>query len=229
MARRRTRRVDGVEVDRSLPRDAVRALRTATTPIAPVRGRLRTARGPRGCPRRPGARRWRRRVASLPLRRSEPRRPPRASYSAFRPTRPEPAPTRSERLQNRKRDHPRPPLLETKRVDGVKPPQHRGAPRYRPGCLVVLRRARRAEPAADSDGDDAPTASPGARAAAASRTAALSRTLGGAFMLVAIERGWGTIQNVPPGRRIDDPELTTSKRKVAVGSGEEEVAASSAR
>ena len=29
---RRTRRVDGVEVDPSLPRDAVRALRSATTP-----------------------------------------------------------------------------------------------------------------------------------------------------------------------------------------------------
>ena len=32
VALRRTRRVDGVGVDRSLPRDAVRALRTATLP-----------------------------------------------------------------------------------------------------------------------------------------------------------------------------------------------------
>ena len=37
--------------------------------------------------------------------------------------------TRSERLQNRKKDHPRPPLLETTRVEGVKAPQHRDAPR----------------------------------------------------------------------------------------------------
>ena len=37
--------------------------------------------------------------------------------------------TRSELPQNRKRDHPRPPLLETTRVDGVKAPQHRGTPR----------------------------------------------------------------------------------------------------
>ena len=37
--------------------------------------------------------------------------------------------TRSERPQNRKRDHPRPPLLETTRVDGVKALQHRGTPR----------------------------------------------------------------------------------------------------
>ena len=39
------------------------------------------------------------------------------------------ASTRSERPQNRKRDHPRPTLLETTRVDGVKAPQHRGTPR----------------------------------------------------------------------------------------------------
>ena len=38
VALRRTRRVDGVGVDRSLPRDAVRALRTATTSTSPVRG-----------------------------------------------------------------------------------------------------------------------------------------------------------------------------------------------
>jgi len=35
---RRTRRVDGVEVDRSLLFDAVRTLRTTTTPTAPVHG-----------------------------------------------------------------------------------------------------------------------------------------------------------------------------------------------
>ena len=38
-------------------------------------------------------------------------------------------PSRSERPQNPKKDHPRPPLLETTRVDGVKAPQHRGTPR----------------------------------------------------------------------------------------------------
>ena len=37
--------------------------------------------------------------------------------------------SRSERPQNRKRNHPRPPLLETTRVDGVKAPRHRGTPR----------------------------------------------------------------------------------------------------
>ena len=42
VALRRTRRVDGVRADRSLPRDAVRTLRTATTPTTPVRGRLDT-------------------------------------------------------------------------------------------------------------------------------------------------------------------------------------------
>ena len=66
VALRRTRRVAGVEVDRSLPRDAVLALRNATTPTAPVRDRLGTARGPRGCPRRPGARRWRAGVDGSP-------------------------------------------------------------------------------------------------------------------------------------------------------------------
>ena len=63
VALRRTRRADGVGVDRSLPRDAVRALRSATTPTGPHRGR---ARGPRGCPRRPGARRWRAGIAWRP-------------------------------------------------------------------------------------------------------------------------------------------------------------------
>ena len=57
---------------RTLPRDGVRALRTATTPTSPVRGRLATARGPRGCPRCPGARRWRAGVNGRPPRRSEP-------------------------------------------------------------------------------------------------------------------------------------------------------------
>ena len=37
--------------------------------------------------------------------------------------------TRSEWPQNRKRDHPRPRLLETTRLDEVKAPQHRGTPR----------------------------------------------------------------------------------------------------
>ena len=75
VALRRTRRVAGVEVDRSLPRDAVLALRNATTPTAPVRDRLGTARGPRGCPRRPGARRWRAGVGGRPPRRPSPRKP----------------------------------------------------------------------------------------------------------------------------------------------------------
>ncbi len=47
--------------------------------------------------------------------------------------------TRSERPQIRKRDDPRPPLLETTRVDGVKAPRHRGTPRSR-------RRRRRRRP-----------------------------------------------------------------------------------
>ena len=72
---RRTRRADGVDVDRSLLLDAVRALRTATTPTAPVRGRVATARGPRGCSRRPGARRRRRRIGWRPPRRPAPQRP----------------------------------------------------------------------------------------------------------------------------------------------------------
>ena len=33
---------------------------------------------------------------------------------------------RSEWPQNQKRNHPRPRLMETSRVDGVKAPQHRG-------------------------------------------------------------------------------------------------------
>ena len=37
--------------------------------------------------------------------------------------------SRSERPQNRKRNHPRPPLLETTGDDGVKAPRHRGTPR----------------------------------------------------------------------------------------------------
>ena len=37
--------------------------------------------------------------------------------------------TRSEWPQNKKRNHPRRPLLETTRIDGVKAPRHRGTPR----------------------------------------------------------------------------------------------------
>ena len=44
------------------------------------------------------------------------------------------------------------------------------------------------------------------------------------LLALAIERGWGPVQNVTPGRRIDDPGLTTSKRK-KVAVVEEEVAA----
>ena len=75
VARRRTRRGDCVEVDRSLPRDAALALRSATTPTAPVRGRLDTSRGPRGCSRRPGARRWRAGVGWRPTTTQYRRRP----------------------------------------------------------------------------------------------------------------------------------------------------------
>ena len=39
------------------------------------------------------------------------------------------ASSRSERRQNRKRNHPRPRVMDTSRVDGVKAPQHRGTPR----------------------------------------------------------------------------------------------------
>ena len=50
--------------------------------------------------------------------------------------------TRSERPQNRKRNHPRSPLLETNRVDGVKASQHRWTPiSYHPR-LVVLQRIK---------------------------------------------------------------------------------------
>ena len=75
VALRRTRRVDGVEVDRSLLLDAVLALRTATTPTAPVRGRLDTARDPRGGSRRTGARRWRTGVGWRPTTTQYRRRP----------------------------------------------------------------------------------------------------------------------------------------------------------
>ena len=37
--------------------------------------------------------------------------------------------TRSERPQTRKRNHPRPRLMDTSRVDGVKAPLHNGTPR----------------------------------------------------------------------------------------------------
>ena len=37
--------------------------------------------------------------------------------------------TQSERPHNRKLNHPRPRLMDTSRVDGVKAPQHRGTPR----------------------------------------------------------------------------------------------------
>ena len=37
--------------------------------------------------------------------------------------------TRSERPQNRKVNHPRPRLMDTSRIDGVKAPQNRGTPR----------------------------------------------------------------------------------------------------
>ena len=36
---------------------------------------------------------------------------------------------RSEQPQNQKRNHPRPRLMDTSRIDGVKAPQHRGTPR----------------------------------------------------------------------------------------------------
>ena len=72
---RSTRRVDGVEVDRSLPRDAILALRNATTSTSPVRGRLATARDPRGGSRRTGARRWRTGVGWRPTTTQYRRRP----------------------------------------------------------------------------------------------------------------------------------------------------------
>ena len=50
------------------------------------------------------------------------------AYSLTRRT----APTWSETAQNHKRDHPRPPLLETSRVDCVEAPQHRGTPSSAP-------------------------------------------------------------------------------------------------
>ena len=53
VALRRTRRADSVEVDRSLPRDAARALRTATLPSAAATARLETCAA---ALRRPGPR-----------------------------------------------------------------------------------------------------------------------------------------------------------------------------
>ena len=45
----------------------------------------------------------------------------------------------SERPQNRKRDHPLPSFLETRRVDGVKAPPHDGTPRSRRACYRPTR------------------------------------------------------------------------------------------
>ena len=75
VALRRTRRVDGVEVDLSLPRDAVRTLRTATTLTGLLQGRCRATRGPRGGSRRPGPLLHRRRVDRRTLAASDRRRP----------------------------------------------------------------------------------------------------------------------------------------------------------
>ena len=106
VALRRTRRVDGVEVDRSLPRDAVLALRNATTPTAPVRGRLGTARGPRGCPRRPGARRWRTGVGWRPTATQYRRRPLSGAVLEVSPVLSEPDPVA---VQNGSESENKPP------------------------------------------------------------------------------------------------------------------------
>ena len=74
---RRTRRVDGVKVNVHCAR-RLRALHTADADRSCPRDTDCTVRG---CPRRPRTRRRRRRVACLPQRRSEPRRP---SYGVLR-------------------------------------------------------------------------------------------------------------------------------------------------
>ena len=64
-----------------------------------------------------------------------PRPPPgggraRVPFSELHQSLRETIPTRSESAQNRQRNHPRPPLMETTRVDGVKAPDHRETPSY---------------------------------------------------------------------------------------------------
>ncbi len=108
VARRRTRRADGVGVDRSLPRDGVRALRTATTPTAPVRGCLATARGPAavlGVPERGDGVQ-----ASHGGRRGAARRKDRsrAPCSTFHQCSAKTDPVSPESPQTRKRNHPAP-------------------------------------------------------------------------------------------------------------------------
>ena len=53
----------------------------------------------------------------------------RAPSSTFHQWLREDVSTRSETAQNRKRNHPPPPFLETSRISEVKPPEDRGAPR----------------------------------------------------------------------------------------------------
>ena len=79
---------------------------------------------------------------SRPMRAAQPRRVTCAEHHGRS--------TRSEWPHNRKRNHPRPPLLETTRVDGVKAPQHRGTPRsYRLDLEVVDLPIKAADDGAD--------------------------------------------------------------------------------
>ena len=119
--------------------DAVPTLRNAMTSTAPVRGRRDTARGPRGCPRRPGARRRRRRIEWRPPQRRAPRWPLSGAVLEVSPVPSRKRPTKSKRARNPKRNHPLPSFLETSRLDGVAPPDHRGTPSYDgPSSLKML-------------------------------------------------------------------------------------------
>ena len=124
---RRTRRVDGVEVDvhcarrrpssaqrndvdRSCPRDTPAPCEAAPGVRERGDGVQATAGVRRGAPRRGG-------------------RAP-APFSELHQSLRETIPSRSETAQNPKRNHPRPSFLETSHINKVKPPQHDGTPSF---------------------------------------------------------------------------------------------------
>ena len=110
VSRRRLRAAHRKDVDQSCPRDPPGSARAALG----VRVRRHAVDASTGVPRpRPTG------GGRVP-----------ATCSKFHPYSRNPAPTRSASAQNRKRNHPLPSFLDTSRLDGVKPPRHRGAPRY---------------------------------------------------------------------------------------------------
>ena len=118
----------------SSPRDDARRRRggrrsTVRRRLGVFRGRRGAARGAEPPERRPGARDGVQAVPGVPRSRRTARGRAPPPLPEIRPTAARPAPNRSERPQIRKRNQPRPPLLETSRVDGVKAPPHRGTPR----------------------------------------------------------------------------------------------------